>query len=68
MSPSENVLPSSAADAHVHSAIRAQKATLRMALVAAEQANHAKSEFLSRMPHDIRTPMNAIIGMAAIAA
>lgn len=44
-----------------------QKATLRMALVAAEQANHAKSEFLSRMSHDIRTPMNAIIGMAAIA-
>ena len=44
-----------------------QKATLSMALVAAEQANHAKSEFLSRMSHDIRTPMNAIIGMAAIA-
>ena len=44
-----------------------QKATLRMTLVAAEQANHAKSEFLSRMSHDIRTPMNAIIGMAAIA-
>lgn len=44
-----------------------QKATLRMALVAAEQANHAKSEFLSRMSHDIRTPMNAIIGMTAIA-
>ena len=38
-----------------------------MALVAAEQANHAKSEFLSRMSHDIRTPMNAIIGMTAIA-
>ncbi len=33
----------------------------------AEQANKAKSEFLSRMSHDIRTPMNAIIGMTAIA-
>ena len=40
---------------------------LRDALVMAEQANTAKSDFLSRMSHDIRTPMNAILGMAAIA-
>ncbi len=33
----------------------------------AEAANKAKSEFLSNMSHDIRTPMNAIIGMTAIA-
>lgn len=33
----------------------------------AVDANHAKSEFLSNMSHDIRTPMNAIVGMAAIA-
>lgn len=33
----------------------------------AMQANKAKSEFLSNMSHDIRTPMNAIVGMTAIA-
>ncbi len=33
----------------------------------AERANNAKSEFLSSMSHDIRTPMNAIIGMTDIA-
>lgn len=41
---------------------------LRDAYAAAEHANRAKSDFLSHMSHDIRTPMNAIIGMAAIAA
>ncbi len=40
---------------------------LHNALQAAEQANKAKSDFLSQMSHDIRTPMNAIIGMTAIA-
>lgn len=41
---------------------------LNEALLAAEKANRAKSEFLSRMSHDIRTPMNAIVGMTEIAA
>ncbi len=40
---------------------------LREACEAANHANAAKSEFLSKMSHDIRTPMNAIIGMTAIA-
>ncbi len=34
---------------------------------ASEEANLAKSEFLSRMSHEIRTPMNGIIGMTEIA-
>ncbi len=41
---------------------------LKDALMSAERANDAKSDFLSRMSHDIRTPMNAIIGMTTIAA
>ncbi len=43
------------------------KALLKNALLLAEQANNAKTDFLSRMSHDIRTPMNAIIGMTTIA-
>lgn len=47
---------------------RQRKAELEDALVQAEQANQAKSDFLSSMSHDIRTPMNAIMGMTALAA
>lgn len=43
-----------------------QKAALQDALTAAEHANRAKSDFLSRMSHDIRTPMNAVLGMTKI--
>lgn len=39
---------------------------LENALKAAEAANTAKSSFLSNMSHDIRTPMNAIMGMTSI--
>ncbi|MCI9077519.1 MAG: transporter substrate-binding domain-containing protein [Lachnospiraceae bacterium] len=44
-----------------------QHKALKEAFDAANRANNAKSDFLSRMSHDIRTPMNAIIGMTAIA-
>lgn len=46
--------------------LREQQA-LQEAFDAAKAANMAKNEFLSRMSHDIRTPMNAIMGMTAIA-
>lgn len=44
-----------------------QQSALKEAYDFAESANAAKSDFLSRMSHDIRTPMNAIVGMTAIA-
>ena len=47
---------------------RQQEQALQEAFDAAEAANKAKTDFLSNMSHDIRTPMNGIIGMTAIAA
>ncbi len=44
-----------------------QKKALEEAYQTARVANSAKTNFLSSMSHDIRTPMNAIMGMAAIA-
>ncbi len=45
----------------------AAKAALEEAMQKAEYANKAKSHFLSTMSHDIRTPMNAIVGMTNLA-
>ena len=47
---------------------RRQKQLLQDALQSATAANRAKSDFLSRMSHDVRTPINAIVGMTAIAS
>ncbi|MEG0338700.1 MAG: ATP-binding protein, partial [Oscillospiraceae bacterium] len=44
-----------------------QKIALSESLAIAQQANSSKSKFLSSMSHDIRTPMNAIVGMCSLA-
>ena len=49
------------------SALAAQNRKLEKAVKKAKEASRAKSDFLSRMSHDIRTPMNAIVGMGMIA-
>lgn len=43
------------------------QAALKDALEEAQKANHAKSDFLSNMSHDIRTPMNAVVGFSELA-
>lgn len=45
-----------------------QQQILADALAQAKQANNAKTTFLSNMSHDIRTPMNAIIGFTSLAS
>ena len=47
--------------------LQQENEALRRQLVEAQNANIAKETFLSNMSHDIRTPMNAIVGMTALA-
>lgn len=51
----------------IHEQEEEQKKALEKALKEANVANVAKSEFLSRMSHDIRTPLNAILGLTELA-
>ena len=48
-------------------ALEEARETAEQAMMAAERSNRVKSEFLSNMSHDIRTPMNGIMGMTSIA-
>lgn len=45
-----------------------QKKRLASALTEAKQANQAKTNFFSRMSHDMRTPMNGILGLAELSS
>lgn len=47
--------------------LRKANTQLQKAIREAESANNAKTDFLSRISHDIRTPMNSIIGLTALA-
>ena len=63
---SEVVLGSRRVDEEIHHELE-QKRLLAEALEKANQAMAAKDTFLSNMSHDMRTPMNAIVGFAALA-
>jgi PAS domain S-box-containing protein len=49
----------------ISESVEAERA-LQLAKVEAEQANVAKSEFMSRMSHELRTPLNSVLGFAQI--
>ena len=51
---------------HIFDQMEKNRHELELAKIAAEKANAAKSRFLSRMTHDIRTPLNGIIGLLQI--
>lgn len=60
------ILKQNNAECEFTSELEQMNERLENALKAAEAANRAKSSFLSNMSHDIRTPMNAIMGMTSI--
>jgi signal transduction histidine kinase/CheY-like chemotaxis protein len=49
-----------------NSARKQAELALHRAMAAAEEANHAKSDFLSSMSHELRTPLGAILGFAQL--
>jgi signal transduction histidine kinase/CheY-like chemotaxis protein len=51
---------------YAYKLVQQRTRTLREAQAAAEQANLAKSEFLSRMSHELRTPLNAVLGFGQL--
>jgi signal transduction histidine kinase len=52
--------------AYAYMLVQQRTSTLRQAQAAAEEANLAKSEFLSRMSHELRTPLNAVLGFSQV--
>ena len=51
---------------HLYSLMQKREKDMEVQKIQAEQSNRAKSTFLSNMSHDIRTPMNAIIGYTTL--